>query len=675
MKQQLPRHRTTEENDNAPTSSAPVDVGTRDVGARDVGTRDVGARDVGTRDVGARDANAMQPQQQSIPNHQTSHRPSTIEQAAPQESTIAESSFNHGRQQRSTTALVLKQQRDASQQCPRCGAVQPTSTSICLTCGNYLPAKAESIRCRRCGTHSSANLVLCPGCGRELHATRARSLSWILPLLLVGLFLLLIQQSTALLSLRWPSEQLASGWNWVVAVGEQLDPQLTIETVSGDSTQTLAVNPSVRDAGGNGEETSGGASLLADLSIFATATADVILSGESVDEPHADAESAGAESAGAEVPALVPVIREDLVETEARTQENGSVEIDEAATSSALQIALPTMTATVPPTVPPTVSPTALPTATATKAPEKTPTANVAVLAPTPRPTPTRFRPTATATSASPTSASPTSTSFIENSTAANEIEAATAGGAAAAVTILQPTATNRLAADTPTAVPATATPTDAVTIYKIQAGDTPLEIANRYNIGVVELLTNNGLTVDDARRLRVGQELVIPRQGQTIQTVATPTVAATVAPAPTKPAPTATIPEPTATAASLIRLDVPQLRSPESGASLSCGGENSLIWLPVDFIREDDYYLLHLGFLNGYNTDGSENIVWVLAQQQPTNATIWRMDEALCSLAPQDFGRQWRWYVEVVAPTASEEQPSEQPVSLPSVIWTFSWN
>ena len=87
--------------------------------------------------------------------------------------------------------------------------------------------------------------------------------------------------------------------------------------------------------------------------------------------------------------------------------------------------------------------------------------------------------------------------------------------------------------------------------------------------------------------------------------------------------------------------------------------------------MREEDRYLLHLGFLNGYNTDGSENVVWILEQQQPPNATIWRMDEGLCSLAPQNYGRQWRWYVEVVEPVGT----GWQSVSLPSSIWMFSWN
>ena len=248
---------------------------------------------------------------------------------------------------------------------------------------------------------------------------------------------------------------------------------------------------------------------------------------------------------------------------------------------------------------------------------------------------------------------------------------------------ILQPTPTvqpSATAAPTATAVPATATATTAVTTYKVQAGDTPLAIAGRFDIGVDELFAANGLSAADARRLRVGQELIIPVLGQAVQpsATATPTVIAPTSAAPAITAaansavPTATT-MPTAVPApdSPIRLDAPQLRSPENDASLSCGGSNSLIWLPVSYMREGDRYLLHLGFLSGYNTDGSESIVWVLEQLQPANATIWSMDEGLCGLSPQDFGRQWRWYVEVVEPTDA----AKTSVSLPSAIWGFSWN
>lgn len=211
-----------------------------------------------------------------------------------------------------------------------------------------------------------------------------------------------------------------------------------------------------------------------------------------------------------------------------------------------------------------------------------------------------------------------------------------------------------------------------ATVTYVIKSGDTPSSIAAIYDISVNELLAANGLGLEDARRLRVGQELVIPT-GEQSAPAATPTTANNVPTNTPASAPTtlSTATVPTATPATTIRLDAPQLRSPESGAFLSCGGNNALIWLPVSFIREDDTYLLHLGFVNGYNTDGTDVIAWVLEQQLSANETIWRMDEGLCSLAPQEFGRQWRWYVEVVEQGAT----GLQRVSIPSATWSFSWN
>ncbi|MCB0120745.1 MAG: LysM peptidoglycan-binding domain-containing protein, partial [Caldilineaceae bacterium] len=473
-----------------------------------------------------------------------------------------------------------------------------------------------------------ASLVLCPGCGRELHAARSRSWSWIGLVVVAVLFLLLVQQWRTVSPVLWPREQLALGWQWFTELSERLDPQITIETIPAESAQGMASQPASGSAASNGAVQPLG------LTIFATPT-----------ENTADAFDNGQPPVNNLVQGVLP-------------EANQALQLGEATATAA------PATPTTAPTE--TASPTALPTATITAAP----TVASVVLAPTQRPTPTRLRPTATATAteqatdATATATASTNEERTDEATLAERTDAATTGG----TSILQPTATNT-AIDTPTAtaVPPTSTPTPAPVTYKIQAGDTPLEIAARYDIGVTELLAANGLTIDDARRLRVGQELIIPSQGQTAQPIATPTSQQTRA----EGNPTATVAAPTATPASAIRVDAPQLRSPESGAFLSCGGDNALIWLPVSFMREEDRFLLHLGFLNGYNTDGSENVVWILEQQQPPNATIWRMDEGLCSLAPQNYGRQWRWYVEVVEPAGT----GWQPVSLPSSIWMFSWN
>jgi hypothetical protein len=119
-------------------------------------------------------------------------------------------------------------------------------------------------------------------------------------------------------------------------------------------------------------------------------------------------------------------------------------------------------------------------------------------------------------------------------------------------------------------------------------------------------------------------------------------------------------------------RLAAPVLRSPESGAQISCSAVDSLVWLPVAQMGPTDLYVMHLGYVNGRAADGSEQIMWILEQPRPANVTAWEMDgDALCGLAPQEFGRQWRWYVEVVAQAGDKSTP----VSPPSDTWGFTWN
>ncbi len=70
----------------------------------------------------------------------------------------------------------------------------------------------------------------------------------------------------------------------------------------------------------------------------------------------------------------------------------------------------------------------------------------------------------------------------------------------------------------------------------------------------------------------------------------------------------------------------------------------------------------------SGVDGSGNEAVTWILAQPRPANRTSWDMDNDLCALAPQEFGRQWRWYVEVV-------DKDGNTVSEPSQTWGFSWN
>ena len=222
----------------------------------------------------------------------------------------------------------------------------------------------------------------------------------------------------------------------------------------------------------------------------------------------------------------------------------------------------------------------------------------------------------------------------------------------------------------------ATSAPTPAGAIYTVRSGDTIVGIAARTGISAEAILAANKMTAADAPTIHPGDTLVLPSPDAPI---ATPTLTSTPTPAPTDgPSPTPTLtptatripPTPTATPV-LLRLPAPVLRSPESGASVSCSVADKLVWSPVDFILNTDKYRLHLGYVSGKDAAGNATVTWVIEQLQPAGLTQWNMDVGLCSLAPQELGRQWRWYVDVVE--IVDGAPA--PVSPPSSVWGFAWN
>ncbi len=547
----------------------------------------------------------------------------------------------------------------ATQRCPHCGAVQPASTSVCMACGAFIQSKTpKKIRCRRCGTRASANLVLCPGCGRELQAAPPRIGLFLASLIVVALFLVLLTRASNFQPLTWTQASAAAGWRWISAWGDRLDPQISINTIP--------VTPLAEGAATNG-------------GLFGLNAAN---NGVAMSDGPGTADAAAAVGATTLITTAgalnnpAPVIGEN-----SNITGTGAIAIEPAVTVAV------TVAATVAVTTPPTAVVPPVATATATAVPSATP-----------EPTATLVPATATAT-ATPAPQTPTSEGPRAAATVTAQARLSAGNGESGAQVIrLQPTATLAASATArptvaptlsptpvpPTPVPPTASPTPAlptptanVRTYAVRAGDTPYAIATQFDITVIELLSANGLALEDARRLRVGQELIIPTTDS--EPTVTPTVAATATALPLTPTATATgasrtptaVAATTPTTASVVRLDAPQLRSPEPNAFLSCNGENTLTWLPVAFMRESDQYRLHLGFLSGYNGDGTEQVTWVLEQLMPASASLWRMDEGLCGLAPQSTGRQWRWYVEVV----EAADGGLRSVSQSSTIWGFSWN
>lgn len=211
------------------------------------------------------------------------------------------------------------------------------------------------------------------------------------------------------------------------------------------------------------------------------------------------------------------------------------------------------------------------------------------------------------------------------------------------------------------------AVPTPSIKYYQVRPGDTLVSIAAQHDVTVDALMAANSMSTGDVGSLQPGRLLTIPSTDAADSETDGAGAEGATANTPTVNTPAAT---PTSAAERALRLDAPVLLGPEDGASIRCADSEQLTWQSVRFMRDTDKFLLHLGFVSGRTGDGTEQVTWVLAQPRPATTASWEMDPTLCGLAPQAFGRQWRWWVEVV----EEVEGELRPVSLPSVQRKFSW-
>jgi hypothetical protein len=169
--------------------------------------------------------------------------------------------------------------------------------------------------------------------------------------------------------------------------------------------------------------------------------------------------------------------------------------------------------------------------------------------------------------------------------------------------------------------------------------------IALRYDVDVDALMDANQIDAQDAYVLQPGQLLNVPVPASEVEAA-------------------------TAAETSAIRLGAPALVVPTDNAAIGCATGGMLMWQGVQFIKDSDKYVLHLGFVNGPSAGGQDNVVWILAQSAPVTQTEWELDTSLCELAPAEYDRQWRWWVEVV----TEMDGRTVSISPPSVIRSFVW-
>ncbi|CAN5874101.1 hypothetical protein BH10CHL1_BH10CHL1_31810 [soil metagenome] len=597
--------------------------------------------------------------------------------------------------------------------CPNCNATVPSGTSICPHCGSFLRALSKQIRCRRCGQRASSNLVICPHCGRDLIAAPSRLMMWGAPVLLVALFFgVLLGRGHNGNPITWTQNKVGAGVSWIRRLGDSMAPSISI-TQTTPTPVVLAVNSSEQPLPVAAVQMAENSQNVLTQSVVISNVVPLVTS----------------TVAAALVAPVVPTATVIDTATSMPTAQP-TASFTPLPTRTTLPTAIATATPVATNTATMVNTPTVTKTATAVNTPvAKSSTSRSVVLVATATPnnmTPVNGQPNAgpaTQSTVTPTIAAnvtqttatktpkaaltlvptpaatstttPTAATVASASVAPKTYEVQvgdTLGGIAFRFYVTNEAlmAANQLTGDDiyrlrpgqSLIIPATdspeasTAPTAVARTYVIQAGDTPLQIASAFGISAAELLAANNLSGEDARSLRVGQVLTIPGDDQVAaanqaQPTATiqPTVAsqATVTSQPTPP-PTAKAEVEAAAAQPKLRLDAPQLRSPESNAAISCNGNNALIWQAVPFVLDNDRYVLHLGFVNRRDADGKETVTWVLEQIQSPNNTAWNMDPGLCALAPQDLGRQWRWYVEVIG-------VDNQPVSPPSPYWGFSWN
>lgn len=208
-------------------------------------------------------------------------------------------------------------------------------------------------------------------------------------------------------------------------------------------------------------------------------------------------------------------------------------------------------------------------------------------------------------------------------------------------------------------ALPPTATSTPGLRSYIVQPGDTIVEIAARNGIPTSLLLAANNMTEAQAPSLRPGDTLLIPPPGYV-----PPTPTSTPTARPTL-IPTAVVPTATPTRRTTFRLEAPTLIDPAPGINVPCSGAQIMRWNPVNGITPNDQYRIFLGYVNS-EPDSQGNVQVVPLFEQHTRRTNWEMNTSYCNFAPQAYGRRWRWHVQVFN--------GDTPVSPPSESREFTW-
>lgn len=518
------------------------------------------------------------------------------------------------------------------QACPECGERVQGDMETCAACGENLTKPPKPVHCMHCHTVASSELVLCPGCGRELREAPPKLVTYGAPALLSLLLVtVLVTQWERISPIAWARTYLANGVVLVENIGASVEPEMVIvmtPIVEEAASSSLAV---VADAN----------AVVSDTQVVAMAQASVV-----TPVPDPNVTEASNESI------LAAVAEESPIGVGGPQPANGEAALSAAAEAAPTEA--PTATDTPLPTdtpLSPTPTATLAPTIVEAAAKAEGMAATLAFSEPTRTPTPTWTVVAAavsterSAATAMPTDAAASTMALV--STPQNEAAASGAVGGMAQVAAL---AANETTLPTPTptetiVVTPLPTPTATPVVYQVRAGDTLVTIAAAYGVGVEELMAANDISEQDVYVIQPGQMLYIP--------VPTPEPASL-----------------TTGDGAAVRVEAPVLLVPTDKSVVGCATGGKLIWQRVQFIKDSDKYVLHLGFVSGQGSNGQESVTWVVAQNMPVTQTEWMLDTALCDLTPAEFGREWRWWVEVV----EEANGSTVSVSPPSTMNGFIW-
>ncbi len=570
--------------------------------------------------------------------------------------------------------------------CPECGEHVHSQTGACPGCGEDLGHRPKQIRCMHCSTPASSELVVCPGCGRELREAPPKFMTIGAPALLALLLLVLIATQWERVSpIMWARSNLVRGVTLVEDLSASIEPEVVIVMTP------IVMTPIAGDGVDNG--TDNGVTNGVSNNVVVVADAPVVSDGSVVvaliaAEPtptsvSEDATASNAATGDAATLASVPVVEESpvgvggpqLTKAAAEVEELEEVEVDaaqdaemqesptEAPAATAIIAATPVPPATLPAeelesarmggmaaaTESDAESPNRTPTPTWTSQPIVQATSRATSQA-TVQPT---VQPVDTASSNS-------STLVVVPATATSTPSAEAVGGVArvAGLSVNGPASESSTVPSVSDAASATATPvvvaspspTPTVTpvVYQVKSGDTLVTIAARYDVEVEALMDVNEISAQEVFAIQPGQMLFVP-VAVPVETAASAAISTTLE----------------------TRVEAPELVLPVEAAAIGCKTGGTLVWQRVQFVKDSDKYVLHLGFVNGRSADGQEDVIWIVSQAAPVTTTEWSLDTSLCDLAPAEFDNQWRWWVEV----AEQVDGRLQPVSPPSAIRGFTWN